>query len=395
MRIGIDCRLWSETGVGRYIRNLVSELSKIDTKNSYVLFALSKDEKNIKSAIHNSQFVILLIDIKWHTFEEQIKFPQILNQENLDLMHFPYFSVPIFYNRPFVITIHDLIINHFSTGQASTLPLPIYNLKLLAYKFILAQSAKKAKKIIAVSNATKDEIIDHLGVNPQKVVVTYEGVDDKIRNPNIEIRNNSQNTKYKILNTKYFLYVGNAYPHKNLERLLKAFSAFCHPERGEGSRDFSASPQNDTRLLLIGKEDYFYKRLINKVAEMGLSEKVIFLQNLSDKELVNLYQNAQALILPSLMEGFGLPALEAMANNCLVLASDIPALKEVCGGAALYFNPLSVNELVDKLNLITSHTTEYRALEELRKKGIERAKLFSWRKMAKETLKIYESCVDL
>src|SRR3990172_10967707 len=166
MKIGIDTRLWGETGVGRYIRNLVSELSKIDFKNSYVLFALNKNEKKIKSAIRNSQFVIRLTDIKWHTLEEQLRFPAILNKENLDLVHFPYFSVPIFYDKPLVVTIHDLILHHFPTGEASTLPSPFYWLKLIGYKFVISNAAKKAKKIITVSNATKKEIIDHLKVDP-------------------------------------------------------------------------------------------------------------------------------------------------------------------------------------------------------------------------------------
>src|SRR3989338_9629 len=378
MKIGIDCRLWNETGIGRYIRNLIINLIELDGKNEYVLFMQNEDRPKLK--VNSEKLKVVGVDIKWHTLEEQLRFPQILNRENLDLMHFPYFSVPVFYNRPFVVTIHDLILNHFPTGQASTLPGPIYNIKLLAYKFILNQEAKKAKKIIAVSNATKNEIIDHLKINPQKITVTYEGADDKISNFHTSSRSAGLRGASKILNTKYFLYVGNAYPHKNLDRLLKAFSDLR---------------QNDTKLVLIGKEDYFYKRLKNKAQSLRLSDKVIFLQNVSDKELSNLYQNALALIMPSLMEGFGLPALEAMANNCLVLASNIPSLKEVCGDAALYFNPLSINELADKLSMIAIHNTEYKELEEIRKRGIERARKFSWQKMARETLKVYESCVGL
>ncbi|KKQ29636.1 MAG: Glycosyl transferase group 1 [Candidatus Levybacteria bacterium GW2011_GWA2_37_36] len=378
MKIGIDCRLWNETGIGRYIRNLIINLIELDGKNEYVLFMQNEDRPKLK--VNSEKLKVVGVDIKWHTLEEQLRFPQILNRENLDLMHFPYFSVPVFYNRPFVVTIHDLILNHFPTGQASTLPGPIYNIKLLAYKFILNQEAKKAKKIIAVSNATKNEIIDHLKINPQKITVTYEGADDKISNFPTSSRSAGLRGASKILNTKYFLYVGNAYPHKNLDRLLKAFSDLR---------------QNDTKLVLIGKEDYFYKRLKNKAQSLRLSDKVIFLQNVSDKELSNLYQNALALIMPSLMEGFGLPALEAMANNCLVLASNIPSLKEVCGDAALYFNPLSINELADKLSMIAIHNTEYKELEEIRKRGIERARKFSWQKMARETLKVYESCVGL
>lgn len=381
MKIGIDCRLWDETGVGRYIRNLVYNLQKIDKKNEYVLFVLSKDYEAVKFQISSrfdwDKFQIVKADVRWHSIAEQLEFPKILKKENLDLMHFSYFSVPIFYNRPYVVTIHDLIINHFPTGKASTLPFPIYSLKLLGYKFLIVQAARKAKKIITVSNATKKEILDHLKVSEGKIIVAYEGIDDKVTNLNSAMQNQLPN---KFKNTKYFLYVGNAYPHKNLERLLKAFNMLI---------------DTNISLVLVGKDDYFYKRLKKKVEEMKLLDKVIFLKNVNDEELANLYKNAIALVVPSLMEGFGLPALEAMANKCLVLASDIPSLKETCGNAALYFNPLSIDELADKFRMVSLHTTEYGRLEELRKKGVERARKFSWRKMAEETLQVYEDSVSI
>ncbi len=377
MKIGIDCRLWGETGVGRYIRNLVYNLQKIDRKNEYVLFVLTKDYENLKSQMENVKWKIVKADIRWHTLEEQLKLPSILNQEKLDLVHFPYFSVPVFYNKPFVVTIHDLIIDHFPTGKASTrLPI-IYGIKRLGYKYIIKKAAQNAEKIITVSNATKQEIVDYLKIDEEKVVITHEGIDDKIQNSNIEIQNNTINTKYKILNTKYFLYVGNAYPHKNLERLLEAFGTLAYR----------------VKLILVGKEDYFYKRLKNKVAEMRLSEKVIFLQNVTDEELSSLYQNALALVMPSLMEGFGLPALEAMVNKCLVLASDIPALREVCGDAAIYFNPYGVNDIFKKMSEAYYDDTYH--YSDRKEKGLERVKNFSWHKMAKETLRIYESCVGV
>src|SRR5688500_13416898 len=97
MKIGIDCRLWNETGVGRYIRNLVGQLQEIDKKNEYVLFMLPKDVANSKWKMENGKWKIVLADIRWHSVEEQVKFPKILEKENLDLMHFPYFSVPIRY----------------------------------------------------------------------------------------------------------------------------------------------------------------------------------------------------------------------------------------------------------------------------------------------------------
>lgn len=367
MRIGIDCRLWNETGVGRYIRNLVLNLQKIDQENEYVLFMRSKDVDEFNNPQASSfQFRIVKTDIHWHTIKEQLKLPKILNKENLDLMHFPYFSVPIFYNKPFVVTIHDLIINHFPTGKASTLSGPVYGLKLLAYKFVIAQAARKAKKIIAVSNATKKEVIDQFKIDSSKLNVTYEGVDDRI----LEIKNQ----KSKI-DGKYFLYVGNAFPHKNLDRLLEAFKIL----------------NSNTNLVFVSKNDYFYKRLKKKVDDMKLLEEVIFLQNVNDEELSNLYQNALALIMPSLMEGFGLPALEAMANKCLVLSSDIPALKEICGDAAIYFDPYNVNDMAEKIKEIYSNDSNHYSDE--KEKGLRKAKLFSWHKMAKETLKVYEDAI--
>ncbi len=363
MRIGIDCRLWDKTGVGRYIRNLVLNLRKIDKKNEYILFVLSKNYKEINSQLSTLNFQLVVADIRWHTLREQIEFPKILNRENLDLMHFPYFSVPLLYNRPFVVTIHDLIINHFPTGQASTLSFPIYNLKLLGYKFVLAKAAKNAKKIIAVSNATKREILDHLGVDSEKVVVTYEGVDQKL----------AVSSQKSAVKRKYFLYVGNAYPHKNLDRLLQAFSIL----------------NSHTNLVLVGKEDYFYKRLKRKVQDLKLSNKVIFLQNVSDEDLTDLYKNALALVVPSLMEGFGLPAMEAMANKCLVLASDIPSLKEVCADAAIYFDPYNPKDIVEKMKEVCFNDLNH--FSQKTKKGLERVKLFSWEKMARETLKVYNS----
>ena len=158
MKIGIDARLWNESGVGRYIRNLVTQLQEIDKKNEYILFHLTHDKKDIESIVTNSNFHLRIANIRWHSVEEQLSIPGILARENLDLVHFPYFSVPIFYTGTFVVTIHDLILNHYPTGQASTLPSFVYYLKLLGYKFVVREAARKARHIIAVSKETKKRL---------------------------------------------------------------------------------------------------------------------------------------------------------------------------------------------------------------------------------------------
>lgn len=369
MKIGIDARLINQTGVGRYINNLIDQLQTIDHKNRYVLFVRNEDFDQIKSSIINSKWSIVKTNIKWHSIEEQIKFPEILNKENLDLVHFPYFSVPIFYNRPFVVTIHDLIQLHFSTGRASTLPFPFYRIKHFGYKYVISKAAQKAKKIISVSNSTKDEIIDHLKVPEDKIEVVYEGVEQAFREK--RVASSLEITKRYGLNAnRYFLFVGNVYPHKNVGTLIKAFEKIN---------------KSDIGLVFVGKEDFFHKRLKQKVIS---NKNIQFLDYVSDEKLVWLYQNAIAAVCPALMEGFGLPALEAMANKCLVIASDTPSLREVCKDNAIYFDPKNPEELSLKMQEVLENKTKYKELIE---KGFRRSQEFSWRKMSEQTLRIYNS----
>lgn len=367
MRIGIDGRLWNETGVGRYIRNLVANLAEIDKSNEYVLFLRKQEYDSLITPGNN--FRKRLADVQWHSFAEQTVFLNILYKENLDLVHFPYFSYPIFYKRPFVITIHDLILFYYPTGKASRLPGWIYQLKLFMYERLMYQAASHAKKIFAVSNATKNELIHQLKADPERVVVTYEG-----EHLETAIAPLAKDSVIRIP-SQYFLYVGNAYPHKNLEKLLKVFEEFSEE-----------IPQVD--LVLVGKEDYFYEQLQRKILEFKLVNSVTLLTSVTDAQLQSLYRGAIALVMPSLMEGFGLPTVEAMANNCLVLASGIPSLREVCQDAAIYFNPLDRD---DMRNALKNAYYNQAALATNKKIGLERVKMFSWRKMAEETLQIYES----
>lgn len=376
MKIGIDARFWQETGVGRYIRNLVTELQKIDKKNEYVLFVRERDVENVKLQMTNVKWQIKIADIHWHSLKEQLEFPHILEKEKLDLMHFPYFSVPIRYNGKFVVTVHDLIIHHFATGEATTLPKPLYQLKVQAYKYIISQAAKKSEMVIAVSNATKDEIVDHLHVPEERIAVIYEGVDRKISTFKFPPFRDKQisNSQYG----KYFLHVGNVYPHKNVKRLVEAF-ARAHLD--------------DVQLLFVGKNDYFMQRLEEFVCKRKLEESVKFLGFVDDETLAILFKNALATIVPSLMEGFGLPVLEAMANESLVIASDIPSLKEIAKDAAIYIDPFNVEDISAKMRDIAG--SDRKKFKSLRTNGKELAYDFSWEKMARQTLAIYESSTRL
>ncbi len=371
MKIGIDCRLWNETGVGRYIRNLVWNLQNLDKKNCYVLF-VKKDIANHELNIENDpRWKIVHANIRWHSFEEQIKFPGILYKENLDLMHFPYFSMPFFYKKPFVVTIHDLIINHFPTGRASTLPLPVYYAKRFAYNYLLKHSVKDAKTIIVPLNAVKEDVITTLGAVPEQIAVTYEGVENR-RNKKLNIKN--------TISSPYFLYVGNAYPHKNLKRLMEAFISF--------KKDI----KDEVKLLLVGKNDYFYKKLEEEALDKG-NKDIVFQHGVDDRKLFSLYAHAKAFVSASLMEGFGLPSLEAMSASCLVLVSDIPSFREVCQNVGFYFDPYNIDAIKKQLRFV--YNLDYKTKQKLIVRGLNRVNDFSWRKMAEETLRIYESSLCL
>lgn len=174
MKIGIDARLIDETGVGRYIRNLITELGRIDGTNTYVVYLPAKAFDSL--TLPNRRWTKRISHVPWHSFREQFIMPMTFLNDHLDLLHVPYFNVPIFYPGKFIVTIHDLTILHFDTGKASTLPWIFYKVRRLGYFIALWVGLARASKIIAVSQTTKQEIIDHFHIDPHKITVTYEGV---------------------------------------------------------------------------------------------------------------------------------------------------------------------------------------------------------------------------
>ncbi len=370
MTIGIDARLIAETGVGRYIRNLIRTVAAIDQTNTYIVY-LRKNQFEAFT-LPNRRWQKRLAEVPWHTVREQIAMPAIFARDTLDLVHIPYHNPPIFYQGAMVVTIHDLTILHFNTGKATNLPLPLYMLKRLGYWLELEVGLRRAKRIIAVSEATKREIIDHFHIPAEKIVVTYEGVDPNIRKPD---RRESR----RLIPEPYFLYVGNAYPHKNIEMLLRGFARFIADTDGK----------SETKLVLVGNADPFYRRLQEAVKSMELSGSVRFFGPANDTELINLYSHAVAFIFPSLMEGFGLPALEALSLGCHVLASDIAIFHEILGPYVTYFDAGDVKSIATALT---------NALGGGVKTMTESQKFvaaYSWQRMARETLDIYERSARL
>jgi len=361
MKIGIDARLIGETGIGRYIRNLLTELGRLDEQNSYVVFLPQHAYEAF--VLPNSRWEKRLCQVHWHTVKEQVLMPFIFSREHLDLLHVPYFNVPIFYSGAYVVTIHDLTILHVTTGKATTLPKPLYLLRKLGYQLIIRIGVKRAKHIIAVSESTKNDIVKSFGTDPKKISVTHEGVDALI----------VSNSKTSPVKAPYFLYVGNAYPHKNLEFLIRGFGTFLlkHP---------------NYQLILVGKKDFFYGRLKQWIMQFSWNTHIQFVESVNDQELATYYRYAASFVFPSLMEGFGLPALEAIGFGTPVIVSDIPVFHELFGTIPLYFDPKNEGSLITAMEQVTAG--KKKQLSVLEKKYIS---VYQWSKTAKETLRVYTS----
>lgn len=366
MRIGIDGRLYTQTGVGRYIRNLITHLGEIDTKNDYTVYLKGKEYSYFKPP--NKNWHKKLVDIHWHTIQEQLIFPKILIKDNLDVTHFPYFNVPIFYPGKYLLTIHDLILDHFDTGKASTLPFIFYKFKRLGYHFVTSAAIRKAKYITTISQTTKNEVMKHYRVGASRIKVTYDALDRNF------IKMADKNHAINYYKFPYLLYVGNAYPHKNLERLLEALKIIKQKKK--------------VKLVLAGDDNYFFPRLKKYAKNLHLNNEVIFFGMADDRELFNLYSYAQCLISPSLMEGFGLPNMETLYCDRLPVVSNIPVFREIWGKNILYFDPYSIEDMAEKILYILNLTiSEYREKTDRAKKILSD---FSWQKTAIETLKIYK-----
>jgi glycosyltransferase involved in cell wall biosynthesis len=402
MKIGIDARLYGprNRGLGRYIQKLIEHLEKIDQKNQYIIFLRRANWDNYQPK--NSNFKKILADYRWYSLKEQIFMPWKIWQQKLDLIHFPHYDVPIISsifpasygivelvlskakgsprNDRRIVTIHDLVITRFPNQRATTLNPLLYKIKFWAYRLVIWLAVKRAKKIITVSEFSKKEIIDYFKLPSEKIVVTYEGV-DKIANRKSQIAKNSAQqiliniNKYQSISSPYLLYVGAAYPHKNLENLLKAFKILT-----------TSYNLKSYKLVLVGEQDYFYKKLKQEVKKLGLQKKVSFTGYLDDQTLNQVYQNALCYVFPSYYEGFGLPGLEAMAQGVPVIASQAGSLPEILGQAALYFDPHDVEDMARVINKVINDEA---LRKDMIKKGFEQIKKFNWEKCAKETLEIY------
>jgi glycosyltransferase involved in cell wall biosynthesis len=371
MRIAIDARLYGleNAGIGRYVMNLINQIEKLDKENEYFILLRKKYFNQLE--FKNKNFKKILVDYPHYSLKEQIFLPLQLIKIKPDLVHFPHFNVPILWWGKYVVTIHDLI-KHLSRGVQTTTRQPIfYWFKYLNYKILVWLAVKGATKIITPSNYWKEELIKRYHLPREKVIVTYEGVDKKFSIFNFQFSKRKILEKYKI-KTPFIIYTGSLYPHKNVKVLIRAVKKLNKKIR--------------LYLVIVCARNIFYERFLKKVEKLGAKNFVNFVGFVPDEELVVIYQQAEAFVFPSLIEGFGLPGLEAMACGLPVLASDIPVFREIYKDAVIYFDPFCSDDLAEKIKKIMKNK---KLKEELKLKAKKLISFYSWEKMARKTIKIY------
>ncbi len=300
----------------------------------------------------------------WHFVRMLNKLDSIVHLSNHHLGRYGFFL-----KVPYIITVHDLIRYFDLKGYGIFIHHP--NLRDRFYLSLDYKGVKKATRIIAVSQTTKHDLVKHLGILEEHISVVYEGVDHQLFKP----------TSRRLLDYPYILFVGSEHPRKNLVRLLKAFFKL------KSERRFK-----DLKLVKVGKaggrEAEFRRHTLQVINELNIPQDVVFTDYVSEGDLVAYYSGAGCFILPSLYEGFGLPVLEAMACGCPVIVSNRASLPEVAGEAAIKVDPCDTYGIAGALRQVL---TDGNLKQELILKGLERARQFSWQKVARQTIEVYDS----
>jgi glycosyltransferase involved in cell wall biosynthesis len=366
MRIGIDARLiyYSDAGISQYTRRLIQGLAQIDEHDEFIIVRDRRDEGSI-TANHNFRQTHLWTP-SHHRFE-QLGLRLELSSKGLDLLHSPDFIPPFRRNFKSIITVHDLgflLYPHFLTQDSAR------------YYGQIDQAVKSTDHIIAVSESTKQDTIRLLGVPESKVSVIYEAANPLYRPLDRGEAREWAQRAYGL--QEYFLFVSTIEPRKNLPTLLHAF------------RDLLDQYKVKPMLAIVGRKGWLSDGIETLVDELQLRDAVQFLGRVPSKDLWYLYNGAYALVHPSFYEGFGLPPLEAMRCGTPVVCSNVSALPEVVGDAALLVPPEEVSEWTVAMWRVL-HENDLRA--ELRTKGYERAKCFSLEKLSRKTLDVYKRVI--
>jgi glycosyltransferase involved in cell wall biosynthesis len=376
MRILVDYTsgIAQGAGIGRYTRNLVDAMLRLDRDDQFTLFSADKpnalrgfpDAPNVRTVvgpISNKRMTTL-----WHRFRAPLPIEMFAGVA--DIFHSPDFSLPPVAHAQTVVTIHDLA---FITHPDCAVPsLRDYLLRVTPH------AVRRADRIIAVSNRTADDLVKLMGAPIEKITTIYLGVDPALKRVDDLARLTETANRYAI-HGPFILAVGTIEPRKNYERLIQAFARI------------KGNPGAPAHLVIVGRKGWLYDSVFETLQNSRLGDTVRILEAVPDSDLAALYSMALALVTPSLYEGFGIPPLEAMAYGLPVVVSDGGSLPEIVGNAGLVVPATDVDALADALLRVATNET---LQAEMSRRSLARARQFDWSATARATLQVYRQAVS-
>jgi glycosyltransferase involved in cell wall biosynthesis len=367
MRIGLNAQILTDgrTGVTRFAKNVIQLLPEIGTEHEFIVFGNPRDvpaqQKNVTLVPTPAWINSSTKRIVW----EQIRLPHLIKNMNVDLMYYPDHTSPFYNIKPkIIITVHD--VSTFAVPDTVGIARRLYK------QTVIRRSVQLCDAILTGSEATKKEIIKYLPLSVHKTNVVLYGLEESIA----QVRDEHILSQIKIkhqLTTPFILYVGTLEARKNIKRIIRAFA------KGRKSHQWKQ------RLVLVGAPGYRFNDIERAIAEESVKDLVTITGYIDNNDLSGIYSLADALIYPSLYEGFGFPPLEAMKCGCPVVASYATSLPEVIGDAGILVNPYSEDEIFVAMHRVLS---DRKLHDELVQKGKDRIRQFTWKKTVEGILQV-------
>ncbi len=356
----IDARI-RETNTGKYALRLIQELEKLPAYNTRYTVIVRPESPWEPSAEHFSRAESAVPQFSLNPINE-LRLSWQLYRLKPDLVHFTMTQQPLSYFGKIATTTHDLTMFRFvRRGSKSWL---YHKIRIPLMRFLYWWSHRKSNAIIVPTDYVAADLAEHSPFTESKIVRTYEA-GEPARSDRPEL--------IEGVSKPYIMHVGSPFPHKNINRLVQAFQQL--------------KPDNpELKLVLAGRQEFYFRELIDWYSKLDIADDIITPGWLSEGQMRWLYNKAEAYVLPSLSEGFGLPGLEAMAHDTPVVCSNATCLPEVYGNSVEYFDPKNTVDMADKISQVIGSKELAR---NLRQKGKQQINKYSWAKMAKETQTVY------